>query len=246
MKNNRKKIAVHLSKVTKSYVIHHEKPTLVEKFVRGREETFYAVKNLSLQINAGEKIGLIGPNGSGKTTLLKLIAGITCPTNGTVHTDGKIVSLIDLEAGFHPDLTGEQNIFLNGMILGMKRAEIAKKMDSIIDFADIGRFIDSPLFSYSEGMKLKLGFSVAAHADPDILILDESIYAGDLKFQRKLQKKLDEFFKDNKTILLVTHWLEFVQKNCKRVLVMNGGKIIIDGKPKTTIAKYKQMNKNHK
>jgi len=178
-----------------------------------------------MEINKGEKVGIIGPNGSGKTTLLKIIAGITSQTSGKIITDGKIVSLIDLEAGFHPDLIGEQNIYLNGMVLGMSKLEIKDKISQIIDFADIGQFIDVPMFTYSEGMKLRLGFSVAVHADPDILILDESMNAWDIDFQKKAQKKIEEFFKMGKTILIVTHWLDFVRKNCNKVITLEKGRI---------------------
>ena len=193
-------IAIKLTGVSKLYTIHHEKPTLVEKMVKGREERFLALNDVSLTIKKGEKIGIIGPNGSGKTTLLKIIAGITTPTSGMIETHGKIVSLIDLEAGFHPDLTGEQNIYLNGMLLGMSKKEIRKMFNAIIRFADIGKFIDAPLFMYSSGMKLRLGFAVAVHANPDILILDEGFSVGDKKFQEKCNEKIDQLFRIKKTI----------------------------------------------
>ncbi len=222
-------IAIRLSGVSKRYTIHHEKPTLVEKLVNGRNEEFWALKDINLTIKKGERVGIIGPNGSGKTTLLKIIAGITTPTSGTVETHGKIVSLIDLEAGFHPDLTGIQNIYLNGMLLGMRKQEIEKKLKAIIMFADIGQFIDTPLFTYSEGMKLRIGFSVAVHADPDILILDEGISAGDERFRKKSQTKIINFLRRGKTILVVTHWLDFIKANCERILLMANGCIYQDG-----------------
>ena len=222
-------VAIRLSGVGKRYQIFHEKPTLVEKFIHGTRETFWALHDIDLVIRQGEKVGFIGPNGSGKTTLLKLITGITTPTKGSIQTVGKIVSLIDLEAGFHYDLTGEQNIYLNGMLLGMSRAEIDRKIKDIIAFADIGQFIDAPLFTYSNGMALRLGFAIAVHADPDILILDESIAVGDSNFQKKAQKKIQEFFKQNKTILLAAHWLEFIKANCTRVVHIEKGRIKKDG-----------------
>ena len=218
--------AIRLTSVSKRYTIHHEKPTLVEHLVNGRNEEFWALKDINLTINKGEKVGIIGPNGSGKTTLLKIIAGITTPTTGTLETHGKIVSLIDLEAGFHPDLTGIDNVYLNGMLLGMKKEEISRKLDEIISFADIGQFIDAPLFTYSSGMKLRLGFSVAIHADPDTLILDENISAGDADFQKKSSVKIQNFFKQGKTVIVVSHWLEFIKKNCQRILIMNKGEIV--------------------
>lgn len=223
------RIAIRLTDVSKEYTIHHEKPTLVEKFVKGINEQFLALDTISLTIHKGEKAGIIGPNGSGKTTLLKVIAGIATPTHGTVEVYGKIVSLIDLEAGFHPDLSGEQNIFLNGMLLGMSKRDIAKRLDAIIRFADIGQFIDAPLFTYSEGMKLRVGFAIAVHANPDILILDEGLSVGDREFQKKSQAKIQEFFRKGKTVLVVTHWLGFVRSSCNRVLVMGKGRVVADG-----------------
>lgn len=217
--------AIILTNVSKKYVIHHEKPTLVEKFFKGKDETFYALKNINLVINKGEKVGIIGPNGSGKTTLLKIITGITTPTEGKIKTFGRVVSLIDLQAGFHPDLTGEQNIFLSGMLLGMRKREIEQKLDSIIKFADIHQFIDTPVFTYSSGMMLRLGFSIAVHSNPDILLLDETITVGDQDFQTKSLKKIQELFEQNKTVVIVSHWLDFVSKNCQRVVLMDKGRI---------------------
>lgn len=182
MKN---KIAINLKDVTKSYILHHEKPTFVEDIImRKRKENFLAINNISLKIKKGERIGIIGSNGSGKTTLLKLISGITIPTKGKVITNGRLISLIDLDAGFHPDLTGEENILLNGLILGLSKTEIIENYNKIIDFADIGKFIDSPLYTYSSGMRLRLGFAVAINANPDILVLDENISVGDEDFKK--------------------------------------------------------------
>lgn len=226
--SNMKNIAIQLTNISKQYTIHHEKPTLVEKFYKGRDEKFWALKNISLTVKKGEKVGIIGPNGSGKTTLLKIITGITTPTSGSVKIIGKAVSLIDLEAGFHDDLTGEQNIFLNGILLGMTQNEIKSKLRKIIDFADIKQFIDAPLFTYSTGMKLRLGFSVAIHADPDILILDEGFLVGDEYFQKKVIQKINEFSKADKTIFIVTQWLDFLLKNSSRLIKMKRGKIISD------------------
>ena len=234
-------IAIEMKHITKEYVIHHEKPTLVEKFYKGKEEKFLALNDISLTIMKGERVGIIGPNGSGKTTLLKIIAGITTPTKGTVQTNGKVVSLIDLEAGFHPDLTGYQNIFLNGMLLGMKRTEIEIRINSIIEFADIKQFIDAPMFTYSSGMALRLGFAVAIHADPDILILDESMYVGDQKFQDKALKTIQNFYKQGKTILIVTHWLSYVKNNCSRIIVMEKGSILHNGSKRLVDNFYKSM-----
>ena len=221
-------LAIRLTNISKRYTIHHEKPTLVEKLVR-RDETFWALRDINLTIKKGERVGIIGHNGSGKTTLLKIIAGITTPTTGTVETRGRIVSLIDLEAGFHPDLTGIQNIFLNGMLLGMKKDEIEHKLDAIIRFADIRQFIDVPLYTYSNGMKLRLGFSIAVHANPDILILDEGMSVGDKAFQEKTKKKLDEFFRKKITLLMVSHHASVLKNICRRFLILSGGSMKNDG-----------------
>jgi ABC-type polysaccharide/polyol phosphate transport system ATPase subunit len=228
MRNPDNDIAIKLTNISKQYTIHHEKPTLVEKFYKGKEEKFWALKNINLTIRKGERIGIFGPNGSGKTTLLKIIAGITSPTSGKVVTNGKIVSLIDLEAGFHPDLSGYRNIFLNGMLLGMKMAEIEKAVVHIIKFADIKQFIDAPLFTYSQGMKLRLGFSIAIHSKPDILILDEGLAVGDAEFSRKSKNKLLNMFKENKTILVVSHWMEFLKQRCNRIIELNNQIILHD------------------
>jgi ABC-type polysaccharide/polyol phosphate transport system ATPase subunit len=221
--------AIKLTHITKQYIIHHEKPTLVEKFIKGKNETFLALRDINITIKNGERVGIIGPNGSGKTTLLKIIAGITTPTSGTVETNGKIVSLIDLESGFHPDLTGEQNVYLNGMLLGMTKQEITTKIARIIAFADIAQFIDAPLFTYSSGMKLRLGFAVAVHANPDILILDEGLSVGDKDFQKKAQEKIREFFLKDKTIVVVTHNLNFIASTCQRVIQFQKGILFHDG-----------------
>lgn len=233
-------IAVQLANVSKKYEIHHEKPTLVEKFVHGKNETFWALEKISITIKKGETVGIIGPNGSGKTTLLKIISGITTASDGKVITRGKIVSLIDLEAGFHEDLTGVQNIYLNGMLLGMSKYEIDKRLQQIIHFADIRQFIDAPMFTYSEGMKLRLGFAIAVHSNPDILVLDEGLGVGDKKFQNKSLRKIQEFFHKGKTIIIASHWLDFIKRNCKRILIMEKGSVKVDG-PIRNISGYERM-----
>lgn len=225
-------IAIRLSGVSKRYTIHHEKPTLVERLTRGKDEEFWALKDVNLTIKKGERVGIIGPNGSGKTTLLKIIAGITTPTNGKVETHGKIVSLIDLEAGFHPDLTGIQNINLNGMLLGMTKQEIQGKLKAIISFADIGNFIDAPLFTYSNGMKLRLGFAIAVHANPDILILDEGISVGDKSFQEKSAVVIQKLIKRNITLFIVSHQIETIKQICRRYIIFDNKRIAADGSKK--------------
>jgi ABC-type polysaccharide/polyol phosphate transport system ATPase subunit len=227
IKNN--DIAIQLTNVSKEYVIHHEKPTLVEKFVKTAKfqkvERFWALKNINLSIKRGERIGIIGPNGAGKTTLLKIISGVTTPTTGTIKKFGRLVSLIDLEAGFHEDLTGYQNIYINGLLLGLTKKEINRKMNDIIEYAGIRQFIDTPLFTYSSGMKLRLGFSIAIHAQPDTLVIDEGFITGDEQFRKKTLKLLNELNHQSITILLVSHWLSFIKLFCQKVIYITEGKI---------------------
>lgn len=223
-------IAIKLNNVNKRYTIHHEKPTLVEHLIKGRNEEFWALKDINLEIKKGEKVGIIGPNGSGKTTLLKIIAGITTPTSGSVKTNGKIVSLIDLEAGFHPELTGIDNIYLNGMLLGMGKQKISDKLSAIISFADVGQFIDVPFYTYSSGMALRLGFAIAVYAEPDVLILDENLSVGDKEFSTRAEKKVNQFFRENRTIILASHRLDVIKKNCNTTILFKNGEIVRKGK----------------
>lgn len=235
----RSRIVMELSNVTKTYFIHHEKPTMMENFLNGwNSDKFTALNNINLIIHQGEQVGIIGRNGSGKTTLLKVISGITTPTSGSTSISGKLVSLIDLEAGFHPDLTGDENIYLNAMILGMTKREIDTKKDQICDFSGLNDFIDAPMYTYSSGMILRLGFSIAAHTDPDILILDENLSVGDQNFQSKINKKLTDFKKQNKTFILVSHSLEQISARCKRVIWMDKGEIKGDGPTQKILDRY--------
>lgn len=226
----KKDIAISIKNLTKYYVLKHEKPTFIEQlFNKFKSENFQALDNISLEILKGEKVGIIGKNGSGKTTLLKLISKISSPNQGHISTNGKIVSLIDLTAGFHPDLSGADNIFLNGLIIGMNKKDVQYKYNNIIKFADIGDFISSPLHTYSEGMKLRLSFSVAIHSEPDILVLDEGILTGDVDFQEKSGKKIEQFFKKNKTVIIATHISEYLEAHCNRIIWIDNGKIKMDG-----------------
>jgi ABC-type polysaccharide/polyol phosphate transport system ATPase subunit len=220
-----KDIAIKLTNVSKKYMVHHEKPTLAERILNGKNEEFWALKNINLTINKGERIGIIGPNGSGKTTLLKLITGIATPTKGKIETNGKIVSLIDLEAGFHPDLSGITNIYLNGTVLGMSKKEIDEKLDEIIKFADIGKFIDAPLFTYSSGMKLRLGFSIAVYSEPKILLLDEIITVGDSSFRRKIKSAMRKMVNNGVTIVLISQWLNLLKSLCNTIYSLNNAEI---------------------
>lgn len=244
MPKSQKPAAVTITNVTKKYQVRHEKPTFFDNLTlfNARQE-FKALNQVSLTIPKGEKIGIVGQNGSGKTTLLKIISGITQPTAGTVQTVGKIVSLIDLEAGFHPDLSGEENIYLNGLIIGMSKPEIRKQMPAIIRFADIGEFISAPFYTYSQGMKMRLAFAIGVHANPDILVLDEGIVTGDVLFQKKSSAKIQQFFKAKKTIIVVTHWLHYLEEHCQRIVWMEGGQIVRDGGVEVVKAYQRNMLK---
>jgi ABC-type polysaccharide/polyol phosphate transport system ATPase subunit len=230
--NRDKSVAIQLTNISKQYTIHHEKPTLMEKIYKGKNEKFWALQNINLTIKKGERVGIIGPNGSGKTTLLKIITGITTPTTGIVITHGKIISLIDLEAGFHSDLTGIQNIYLNGMLLGMTNMDIEKIVPDIIAFAEIRQFIDVPLFTYSEGMKLRLGFSIAIHAKPNILILDENLGVGDETFLKKSISIINSMMFKGVTLVITTHSPRVIQKYAARLILLRHGQIEKEGGPK--------------
>lgn len=240
------KAAVEIKNISKKYTLYHEKPTLAENILNWKKkEEFWALKNISFNVKRGEAVGIVGPNGSGKTTLLEIIAGITTPSAGEIKTFGKLVSLIDLDAGFHPELTGEENIFLNGLLIGMSKTEINSKLKKIIAFADIDKFIDSPMYTYSSGMRLRLGFSIIIHTNPDILVLDETMAVGDQEFKKKSQEKIQQFFKSGKTIIMVSHFLNFLRSNCDRAIWMHRGKIKEDGKIERVISRYKSNSKHY-
>ena len=238
---------VTLKGLSKIYNLKHGKSTLVESILkRKKSEKYKALDNINLTIKKGERVGVIGVNGSGKTTLLKILAGITKPSHGSVGIGGKIVSLIDLSAGFHPDLTGEENILLNGLLVGMEKEEICRLKSAIIEYADIGGFIDSPLFTYSEGMKLRLGFSIAVHANPDILLMDEGVAVGDKNFHVKCKIKLLEYAKKKKTVIMTSHWIPFLEEYCDRVIWLEKGKVKMDGKSGEVISKYMSYHETEK
>ncbi len=223
-------VVISAEKVSKVYTLRHNKPTFFETVMSKRTvEQFKALDAISFSITQGERVAIIGSNGSGKTTLLKLVAGITQPTSGKMRIRGRVASLIDLEAGFHPDLSGEENIFLNGMLVGMSKAEIREKLPQIVAFADIGQFIDAPLYTYSSGMKLRLGFAVAIHSDPEILLLDEGFAVGDGFFRDRVNKKILEFKKKKKTLIMVSHWIEELKRNCTKVIWLEKGKVKAQG-----------------
>lgn len=209
--------------------------------IRGEKtsESFTALSDISFEIKKGETIGIIGPNGSGKSTILKLIAGVMSPTSGTIKVKGKISPLIELGAGMHPELTGTENIYLNGAILGLKRKEIDTNYKSIVDFAELWEFIDQPVKHYSSGMYMRLAFAIAVHVQPEILIIDEILAVGDSAFQTKCFTKMEEFKKSqNVTILFVSHSMETIQSFCTKVIYMKHSKLIDSGDPSKICQQY--------
>ena len=210
-------------------------------FLRGKKRSFrdlWALREINLKIKGGETLAFIGENGSGKSTLLKLLGGIYVPDGGKIATQGKISSLLELGVGFHLDLTGEENIYLNGAMLGFDRKEMKEKFDEIVSFSEIGDFIYSPIRTYSSGMVMRLGFSVAMCVDPDILLIDEVLAVGDEAFQKKCFHRLQGFKTSQKTLVLVTHSLEIVKKFCSRAILLHQGRLVEDGDPAAVIDKY--------
>src|SRR5262245_2239328 len=201
-------------------------------------ETFTALTDVSFAVPKGSTYGVIGRNGSGKSTALKLVAGITKPTSGLVRVDGRISALIELGAGFHPEISGRENVFINGIMLGLTKREIEQRFDEIVEFAELREFIDAPVKTYSSGMYMRLGFAVAIHVDPDVLLVDEVLAVGDEGFTHKCLDKFAEFRRRNKTILLVTHSLTLVERFCDEALWLEKGQARIHGDPRRVIDAY--------
>lgn len=204
-------------------------------------ETFWALRDVSFEIQPGEVVGIIGSNGAGKSTLLKIISRITEPTSGSVDVVGRVGSLLEVGTGFHPELTGRENVFLSGAILGMNRREIARKMDEIVAFAEIDKHLDTAVKHYSSGMYLRLAFAVAAHLEPNILLVDEVLAVGDLAFQQKCLNHMRNLTSTGMTILLVSHSMAAIQSSCQRVLLLNKGKLVAQGDPLSIIHQYRQL-----
>ena len=202
------------------------------------DQTFWALKDLNFTLSQGEITGVIGKNGAGKSTLLKIMSRITLPTGGCIKLRGRVASLLEVGTGFHPELTGAENIFLNGVILGMTRVEIRKRYNDIVAFSEIERFIDTPIKRYSSGMQVRLAFSVAVHLDPNILIIDEVLSVGDDAFQRKCISKVKEIASSGKTVIFVTHSKDVVLNLCQRAIWLENGRIKMDATPKTVISNY--------
>lgn len=204
------------------------------------KEEFLALDNISFEVNQGDKVGIIGRNGAGKSTLLKVLSRITEPTSGKIHINGRIASLLEVGTGFHPELTGRENIYLNGAILGMSRAEIKKKFDEIVAFAEVEKFLDTPVKRYSSGMYVRLAFAVAAHLEPEILVVDEVLAVGDVEFQKKCLGKMSEVSKEGRTILFVSHNIAAIQKLCNKAILLEMGKLTHFDKTETVSEMYLQ------
>lgn len=238
-----KNIAIKVTDMTKTFKLYSDKAnTLKEKLVRGKKnktEVKIVLKDINLDIKKGETVALIGVNGSGKSTLLKLMTKIIYPNKGKVETDGKLTSLLELGAGFHPDFTGRENIYFNASIFGLTAKEIDKRISDIIAFSELGSAIDEPIRTYSSGMYMRLAFSVAINVDADILLIDEILAVGDQHYQDKCFQKLEELAKDNnKTIVIVSHSLDSIKKICKRAIWINNGVVAKDGKTEEVISEY--------
>jgi ABC-2 type transport system ATP-binding protein len=234
--------AVQVREVSKRFRLYHERnQTLKSAILRGRtskHEDFWALKDISFDVLAGETHGLIGSNGSGKSTLLKCLAKIYWPTSGTIDYRGRMASLLEVGSGFHLELSGRENIYLNGSILGMSKKDIDSKFDEIVDFSGVERFLDQPVKNYSSGMYVRLGFSIAINVDPDILVVDEVLSVGDEEFQRKSFQKFRELKKQGKTIILVTHAMPVVRDLCDSVTWLNNGVLQKSGPTQAVVDAY--------
>jgi len=241
--------AVKIRNVSKKYRIYHEKNLNLKyaflNFLSGKKSSYYdefwALKDINLDIKKGESLGIIGENGSGKSTLLKLMAGILYPDQGQISVKGKIAALIEIGAGFHAELSGKENIYVNASILGFSKREIENNLEKIIAFSGLEKFIDNPIKTYSSGMYVRLGFAIAVHVNPDILLIDEILAVGDENFQKKCLQKIKNFKDQGKTIVLVSHDLLAVEKMCDRVVLLDNGLIKAEGKPVDVISTYHKI-----
>ncbi len=256
-------VAIKVENLSKKYIIQHEKKsahyeTLSESLIQGSknvanriihpfskapnpartEEEFWALKDINFEINQGDKVGIIGRNGAGKSTLLKVLSRITDPTSGKIHINGRIASLLEVGTGFHPELTGRENIYLNGAILGMSRKEIKSKFDEIVAFAEVEKFLDTPVKRYSSGMYVRLAFAVAAHLESEILVVDEVLAVGDVEFQKKCLGKMGDVSKEGRTILFVSHNMNAIEQLCENAIVLDSGNSLYYAAAKEAIGFY--------
>jgi ABC-2 type transport system ATP-binding protein len=227
--------AIEVSDISKQFVLRHTRSIkeAVVWLAKGRKgdlsEKFHALKNVSVDVKTGETVALLGLNGSGKSTLLKHISGVMLPDSGTVRTRGRVAGLIEVGAGFHPDLSGRDNVYLNGAILGMTEQQVNERFDDIVEFSEIGQFIDTEVKFYSSGMYLRLAFSVAVHTDPEVFLIDEILAVGDEPFQRKCIEKIQELARNGKTLVVVSHDLDLVSRICARGILLEHGNVKFDG-----------------
>lgn len=212
--------------------------SIARKTTNEKERFIWALKDVSFEVKEGEVLGIIGRNGAGKTTLLKILSRITHPTEGKMELNGRVGALLEVGTGFHPELTGRENVFLNGAILGMRRAEIERKFDEIVEFADVERFLDTPVKRYSTGMYVRLAFAVAAHMEPEILIVDEVLAVGDANFQKKCLGRMAEVGSSGRTVLFVSHNTQAVLRLCQRVILLDRGVVLDDGQPRSVVSEY--------
>jgi ABC-type polysaccharide/polyol phosphate transport system ATPase subunit len=234
--------ALAVNDLWKSYRLYHERNQYLKaailKMRRSRYEEFWALKDINFEVPTGSTFGVIGSNGSGKSTLLKTMAGILVPEKGAVLIEGRVSALLELGAGFHPELSGRENVFLNGAILGLSKKEIAARFDDIVEFAGLADFIDTPVKNYSSGMFVRLGFAVAAHVEPDVLLIDEVLSVGDESFQRRCAEKIDEFRRDGRTIVFVSHGLGQVAQLCQDAAWIDKGELMMIGPSAEVISAY--------
>ena len=234
--------AIRVDSLWKNFRLYHERNRYLKAAMlrgrRARYEEFWALQDVSLTVAKGATVGVIGSNGSGKTTLLKCLTGIYTPERGSVHIEGNVAALLELGAGFHAELSGTENIYLNGSILGMSKKEIDNKFDSIVEFAGLEQFIDTPVKNFSSGMVVRLGFSIATHVEPEVLLIDEILAVGDQAFQRKSTEKIEQFRRDGRTILVVSHSLGLVQQLCDTAVWLEKGHVKMTGPASDVISEY--------
>jgi lipopolysaccharide transport system ATP-binding protein len=247
-------ISVSVRGVSKAYTIYHNVTrhttigeALVHRvknpFQRAEKDTVWALKEISFELHRGETVGIIGRNGAGKSTLLKILCSIVAPTIGEIDLYGPVGSLLEVGTGFHPELTGRENIYLNAAIIGMRRIEINKQFDAIVDFAEVRDFLDTPVKRYSTGMYVRLAFAIAAQLSTDILIVDEVLAVGDLDFQEKCLRKIDELARSGRTVFFVSHNMNSIRSLCKRVIWIEKGEVVADGKSEEVVAQYLESAK---
>jgi ABC-type polysaccharide/polyol phosphate transport system ATPase subunit len=237
-------IDIEFNRVSKQYRLRTSHPSwklwYADTFTR-RTPPMWALRDVSFQVRQGEALGIVGHNGAGKTTILKILSSITAPTSGEITVRGRMAALVEVGSGFHPELSGRENIDLHGAMLGMRRSEIRQKLESIIEFSGVGQYIDVPVKRYSSGMYVRLGFSIAAHLNPDILLLDEVLAVGDAAFQAKCLDRISELRRNGRTVIFISHDLAAVYRLCDRALLLDHGRVVAEGTPRKVIDQYQQM-----